>query len=87
MYIILLRIVWPGELGVYANWALVYAGLIVDGQKKGVHPFMVPIRDMETHRPLPGVTVGDIGPKLGYSKKDNGYLAFNNVRVPRANML
>lgn len=69
--------VWPGELGVYANWALVYAGLIVDGQKKGVYPFMVPIRDMETHRPLPGITVGDIGPKLGYHKKDNGYLAFN----------
>jgi acyl-CoA oxidase len=48
---------------------------------------MVPIRDMETHRPLPGITVGDIGPKMGYHKKDNGYLAFNQVRIPRANML
>jgi acyl-CoA oxidase len=48
---------------------------------------MVPIRDPETHRPLPGVTVGDIGPKLGYHNKDNGYLAFNQVRIPRFNML
>ena len=35
---------------------------------------MVPIRCMETHRALPGITVGDIGPKLGYSTKDNGFL-------------
>lgn len=48
---------------------------------------MVPIRDMETHKPLPGVTVGDIGPKLGYATKDNGYLAFDNVRISRENLL
>jgi acyl-CoA oxidase len=68
---------WPGELGLLSNWALVYAGLIVDGKKHGVFPFMVPIRDPETHRPLPGVTVGDIGPKMGYGSKDNGFLGFN----------
>lgn len=48
---------------------------------------MVPIRDFNTHKPLPGVEVGDIGPKMGYSTKDNGYLRFSNVRVPRFNML
>jgi len=48
---------------------------------------MVPIRDFNTHKPLPGVEVGDIGPKMGYSTKDNGYLRFNNVRIPRFNML
>lgn len=83
MYTILLRLVWPGELGLNSNWALVYASLYVDGKKLGVHPFMVPIRHSETHRPLPGVTVGDIGPKWGYHSKDNGYLAFNHVRIPR----
>jgi acyl-CoA oxidase len=30
---------------------------------------------------MPGVVCGDIGPKLGYSSKDNGFLAFDNVRV------
>lgn len=38
---------------------------------------------METHEPLPGVQVGDIGAKLGYNSVDNGYLLLNKVRVPR----
>jgi acyl-CoA oxidase len=28
-----------------------------------------------------------MGPKLGYNAKDNGWLIFDNVRVPRTNML
>ena len=39
---------------------------------------------METHEPLPGVQVGDIGRKLGYNSVDNGFLLFDNVRVPRS---
>jgi acyl-CoA oxidase len=31
--------------------------------------------------------MGDIGPKFGYNSKDNGYLLFRNVRIPRTNML
>lgn len=65
---------WPGELGIFSNWALTYAVLVVDGKSYGVHPFMVQIRDTETHLPLSGITVGDIGPKLGFHKKDNGFL-------------
>ena len=42
---------------------------------------MVQIRDMETHEPLKGVEIGDLGPKLGYSSKDNGYLSFDHVYV------
>ena len=37
--------------------------------------------------PLPGIKVGDIGPKLGYNFKDNGFLGFENVRIPRENIL
>lgn len=48
---------------------------------------MVQIRDMKTHVPLPGIDVGDIGPKLATNAKDNGYLRFNGVRIPRLNML
>jgi len=47
----------------------------------------VPIRCEKTHEPLPGVDVGDIGPKIGYNSKDNGYLALKNVRIPRTNMV
>ena len=37
--------------------------------------------------PMPGVTVGDIGPKMTYGSVDNGYLAFDHVRIPREDML
>jgi acyl-CoA oxidase len=37
--------------------------------------------------PLPGVDVGDIGPKYGFITKDNGFLMLKNVRIPRKNML
>jgi acyl-CoA oxidase len=36
---------------------------------------------------LKGVQVGDLGSKLGYSSKDNGWLILENVRIPRDNML
>lgn len=31
--------------------------------------------------------MGDIGAKFGYSSKDNGWLIFNKVRIPRTNMM
>ena len=68
---------WPGGLGLWANHALVFARCIVSGNDYGIAPYIVPIRDMETHIPLKGVQVGDIGTKFGYSSKDNGWLMFN----------
>lgn len=52
-----------------------------------MHPFLVPIRDPKTRQPLPGVTVGDIGPKVAFSVKDNGFARFDKVRIPRDSML
>ncbi len=63
------------------------ARLFIKGKDYGPHSFVVPIRDMATHLPLPGIKVGDIGPKFGYNGVDNGYLSFNHVRVPLDNML
>lgn len=40
----------------------------------GPHLFIVQIRDLETHEPLPGIVIGDIGPKYGYWSMDNGYM-------------
>jgi acyl-CoA oxidase len=59
---------WPGELGLCANWALVYAQLMLNGKKYGVQAFFVPIRD-ENYNTLPGIDAGDIGPKVGYHAK------------------
>ncbi|XP_047502178.1 probable peroxisomal acyl-coenzyme A oxidase 1 [Penaeus chinensis] len=34
-----------------------------------------------------GVTVGEIGPRLGMNTNDNGFLRFDHYRIPRTNML
>lgn len=47
----------------------------------------MPIRDPKTFKTLPGVEAGDIGPKQGFNTKDNGYVIFRNVSIPRKNML
>ena len=36
---------------------------------------------------LPGVIVGDMGAKLDLNGVDNGFVTFNNVRIPRENLL
>lgn len=77
---------WIGDLGVYANHAIVFAQLYIKNKKYGLHAFLVPIRD-ENHNPFPGVNVGEIGPKYGYNCKDNGYLQLTNYRIPRRYML
>ncbi|XP_063739385.1 peroxisomal acyl-coenzyme A oxidase 1 isoform X3 [Eleginops maclovinus] len=78
---------WPGGLGKTSNHAIVLAQLYTLGNCHGLHAFIVPIRDMNTHVPLPGIVVGDIGPKFGFSEVDNGFLKLENVRLPRENML
>ena len=47
----------------------------------------MPIRNLNTHEALPGIEVGDVGEKLGYNSVDNGFLSFNQVRIPRKNLL
>lgn len=78
---------WIGSLGKAANYAVVVAQLILNGKPCGPHPFVVPIRDLKTHKPLPNIHVGDIGPKFGYNTMDNGFLLFNHVKIPHINML
>eukprot|EP00434_Breviolum_minutum_P039161 symbB.v1.2.034764.t2/scaffold4548.1/size38217/1 len=77
---------WPGAMGRTANYAIVYARLIVQGRDLGIHNFMVQIRDLQTHKPMMGVEVGDIGPKIGYNNQDNGFCRFHHVRIPRSHM-
>ncbi|OBS68328.1 hypothetical protein A6R68_03136 [Neotoma lepida] len=78
---------WPGDLGRSVTHAIVLAQLICSGAQHGMHAFIVPIRSLQDHTPLPGITVGDIGPKMGLEHVDNGFLRLNHVRVPRENML
>ncbi|MFF0174192.1 acyl-CoA dehydrogenase family protein [Micromonospora profundi] len=66
--------------------AVVFAQLITNGEGHGVHAWLLPIRDAEGN-PLPGVTIGDAGPKAGLLGVDNGRLSFDHVRMPRDMLL
>ncbi len=66
--------------------AVVFAQLITDGRGRGVHAFLVPIRDAQGD-PLPGMSIEDCGRKGGLNGVDNGRLSFDHVRVPRENLL
>ncbi|GGN24178.1 acyl-CoA oxidase [Actinoplanes campanulatus] len=66
--------------------AVVFAQLITGGRSYGVHAWLVPIRD-EHGNPMPGVTLGDAGPKAGLLGVDNGRISFDHVTVPRDMLL
>ncbi|KAJ0262123.1 putative peroxisomal acyl-coenzyme A oxidase 1.2 [Hirschfeldia incana] len=81
---------WPGGLGKVSTHAVVYARLITNGKDHGVHGFIVQLRNLDDHSPLPGITIGDIGVKFGngaYNSMDNGFLMFDKYRIPRDQML
>ena len=84
---------WNGALGRTANHCIVVAQLLLPDPKTGEykwhgpHQFIMQIRDKKTHKPLPGIVIGDIGPKYGYTSMDNGYMLFNNFRVPHSALL
>lgn len=78
---------WIGGAAETANNSVVWAQLYINGKNHGVHAYVVPIRDPLTHKLLPGVLVGDCGPKSGLNGIDNGFLLFDKVRIPAANQL
>lgn len=69
-----------------ARVAAVFAQLITKGEGHGVHCFVVPIRDDEGND-LPGVTTSDCQYKGGLPGVDNGRIQFDQVRIPRENLL
>lgn len=64
---------------------MVFAQAIVNGKSKGVYPFLVQIKDAN-YDWMPGIRGGDIGPKLGFHAKENGYMFLSNVRIPKNNL-
>ena len=69
-----------------ATLAAVFAQLITQGKNQGVHCIVVPIRD-DSGNSLPGVTITDCDYKGGLLGVDNGRIMFDQVRVPRENLL
>ena len=42
-------------MGKSSNFATVPARLIVDGKDHGIQMFIVQLRDLQTHQPMPGI--------------------------------
>ncbi|KAG6809524.1 hypothetical protein H0H92_015920 [Tricholoma furcatifolium] len=81
---------WIGALGKTSTHGVVQAKLILPGGKDvGPHLFFVQLRSLDDHKVLPGIVIGDIGPKAmaGYAPTDNGFARFDHVRIPKENML
>jgi len=77
---------WITNGAVHAKHVVVMAQLIVGGKQEGIHAILVRMRDNDL-KILPGVTVEDMGYKMGLNGVDNAKLSFDNVRVPREALL
>jgi len=75
-----------GNAASHARVAVVFAQLRVGSAAPGVFGFIVPIREFDGSL-CKGVSIGDTGPKVGLLGVDNGWMAFERVRIPRENLL
>jgi acyl-CoA oxidase len=75
-----------GNAACHGRIAVVFAQLIVDGERRGVHALVVPLRDEHGHI-CEGVRIEDSGEKMGLNGVDNGSISFGQVRVPREALL
>ncbi len=77
---------WIGNAANDGRAAVVFCQLTTQGEERGVHAVVVPLRDEEGAL-RPGVTAIGDGLKMGLNGVDNGLLLFDQVRVPRSNLL
>merc|ERR1719283_664933 len=77
---------WITNGAVHAKHAVVMAQLFVKGANQGIHAVLVRLRDDDL-KTIPGVTIEDMGHRMGLNGVDNAKLTFDNVRVPRENLL
>ena len=77
---------WIGNAACHATHAIVFAQLIFNKENKGLHPFIVQLRDQ--HKQLTyGIEIEDNGYKKGLNGVDNGMIAFRNVIISRESLL
>ena len=77
---------WITNGAIHAKHVVVFAQLHVNGKNEGLHGILVPIRD-DDMKVLPNVKVEDMGHKMGLNGVDNAKISFDNVRVPKDNLL
>lgn len=77
---------WIGGAAQHANHTVAFAQLHIDGKNEGVHAFIVQIRDSQG-KECSGIRIADCGHKIGLNGVDNGRIWFDDVRIPRENLL
>lgn len=75
-----------GNAACHGQMATVFAKLILDGKDYGVSAFIVPLRDKKGNI-LKGIRIEDCGRKMGLNGVDNGIIYFDQVVIPKENML
>jgi len=77
---------WITNGACHSKHVVVMAQLMVKGKNEGIHAILVRMRDNDMNT-IPGVTIEDMGYKMGLNGVDNAKLSFDNVRVPRTALL
>ncbi|KAB5530011.1 hypothetical protein DKX38_020092 [Salix brachista] len=77
---------WIGGAANHATHTIVFSQLNINGVNEGVHAFIAQIRDVNGNI-LPNICIADCGHKIGLNGVDNGRIWFDNLRIPRENLL
>ncbi|OAY84258.1 Acyl-coenzyme A oxidase 3, peroxisomal [Ananas comosus] len=77
---------WIGGAANHATHTVIFAQLLMNGTSQGVHAFIAQIRDADGNI-CPNIHIADCGHKIGLNGVDNGRIWFDNIRVPRENLL
>lgn len=77
---------WIGGAANHATHTIIFSQLNINGSNQGVHAFIAQIRD-ENGNICPNIKIADCGHKIGLNGVDNGRIWFDNIRVPRENLL
>ncbi|KAL6145071.1 hypothetical protein ACLB2K_055759 [Fragaria x ananassa] len=77
---------WIGGAANHATHTIVFSQLNISGTNQGVHAFIAQIRD-ENGNICPNIRIADCGHKIGLNGVDNGRIWFDNMRIPRENLL
>jgi acyl-CoA oxidase len=78
---------WIGGAAKHATHAIVFSQLVMNGKNEGAHAFVCQIRGADGTSSYPGIRIADCGHKTGLNGVDNGRIWFDNVRIPRENLL
>ncbi|KAK9676874.1 hypothetical protein RND81_11G106800 [Saponaria officinalis] len=77
---------WIGGAANHATHTIVFSQLNINGKDQGVHAFIAQIR-AEDGNICRNVRIADCGHKIGLNGVDNGRIWFDNLRIPRENLL